>query len=122
MPRRSWRTLARRPPLSPAMLRYLSIGNTAGSSVGDGHLDAFLLRGKVETFLHVPPARTRPDIRAAIAAVRELYEIHGARIEEAARVATAGEFLSYARRILYEADRIARDPSVDHDAHEQQEE
>ena len=104
--RRHWRTPARR-ELSPAMLRFLAVGNTSESSAADGHLQPFLLSGKVHDYLRWPA--TYPHLREAVDEVRALYEAHHDAIEETARVATAGRFVSYAQAILVKADEIARD-------------
>ena len=90
--------------LTPAMLRFLSIGDTAGSSVADGHWAAFDLSGRVHKYLW----QGYDHHRASIDEVRALYDEHKDEIDDAARVATGGRYLCYARRILAEADKLAR--------------
>jgi hypothetical protein len=92
--------------LTPAMLRWLATGDTAGSSAEDGHLDAFLLAGRVHGYLLHP--RTWAVHRAAVDEVRALYGAHRDEIDAAARVATAGKFRAYAAAILAKADELAR--------------
>src|SRR4029450_13979261 len=90
--------------LSPALLRFLAVGDTAGSSAEDGHLDAFLLSGRVAAYLFAG----RREWQTAIAPGRELYAAHRDEIESAARVATSGRYVSYAQAILVAADKIER--------------
>lgn len=89
------------------MLRFLSTGNTSESSAADGHLQPFLLSGKVHDYLRWPA--TYPHLREAVDEVRALYEAHRDEIDAAAETLTRGRYLAYARAILARADAIARD-------------
>jgi hypothetical protein len=104
--RRHWRTPTRR-ELTPAMLRFLAVGNTSESSAEDGHLHPFLLSGRVHDYLRWPA--TYPHLREAVDEVRTLYEAHRAEIDAAAEVLTRGRYLAYARAIIARADEIARE-------------
>jgi hypothetical protein len=92
--------------LSVAMKQFLAVGTTAGVSAEDGHLDAFLLAGRVHAYLLYP--RTWAVHRAAVDEVRNLYHAHQAEIDEAALAATAGRYLAYARAILARAAELAQ--------------
>ena len=89
--------------LSPALLRYLALGDTAGSSAEDGHFEASVLAIRVEAFL-----RGRRQHADAISEVKLLFAQH----HDAIWAAAAPGYAPYAASILDGAERRERGETI----------